>query len=335
MSHHSEEYTDKTTQYGQCVNDDTEQVATEHVPATYEKDGEPWGRFKEGMKKMVGKKTRGIGPKHSRAKPSGITGKTHAEETAKDMANLVDAQYVGVNVPAPQIVHTKEGAMRRVEHTSKPLDSHMDFTEHHTVPPVTEFSGQHTDRTHTEGESLQDKLLARKPIHNDLELVNAKAELKHIDGPSAGLTEGLKAAFIQDRSERGKGVPGKGFPMEGRENVDETFSGLRHVQLHEGLSESIKAAYLEDQRERAEMGNEKFERQRQDRSHEGEVKGMGQKILEGIQSVAHTATQGFHTATEMIMGSKSETHEGTHKQHAESGAHDFRKKETRAEETAH
>jgi len=354
---HSEESTQQYTQH-RITNRTTkyagesgehgmmpEQVATEHVPATYEKDADPLVRLKEGMKKIVGRKTRGIGPKHSRAKPSAITGKKHAEETAKDMANLVDALHVGVNVPGPQLVHTKDGALRRVEqHSNSPLDTYeKDSRNVHD----TEMAPQHrrtgaTDLDHdrqqiidtrpTEQLSLEEKLLARKPLHSDLDLVNAKAELKHIGAPSAGLTEGMKAAFLQDRSMRGKGTPGKGIPMEGRETVDETFSGLRHVKLNDGLSEAIKAAYLEDQRERVEMGKEKFERERQDRSHEGavEVKGMGTKILEGIQTVAltaaHTATQGFHTATEMIMGSKAETHE--------SGAHE---KETgvKAQETTH
>jgi len=72
-----------------------DQVTHQNPPSTYEKEG-GLVRLKEGMKKLVGKGTRGIGPKHSRAKPAGITGKQHAEETAKDMFNLHDAMHVGL-----------------------------------------------------------------------------------------------------------------------------------------------------------------------------------------------------------------------------------------------
>jgi len=84
----------------------------------------------------------------------------------------------------------------------------------------------------------------------------------------------------------------------------------------EGITAGVKAAYLEDQRERAELGDEKFEQGRQNRAKEGDEKliaqkGIGQKIMEGLQSVAQTATQGIQTgiqtASHMITGSKAET----------------------------
>jgi len=246
--------TNMTSKFGEHTTEMPEQVAQ---PATYKKHARPLVRLKEAVKKMIGKGARGIGLKHSRAKPS-ATGD------------------VGLNLE-PKVVHSGPEVYRILA----------------------------LDRRRASGSGTQDRAESPDRVLQRKDDLESQDELKQMDVP-ASLGEGAKAAYLHDRRE----IINK-EQIQMSSDLENQRSVLGHdnptfKDPAEGLTASVKAAFIEDQRERALLGNEKFEKGRQDRSREGAEKSMGQKILEGLQDVAHsatqTATQSLQTATKMIIG---------------------------------
>jgi len=305
--------------HGEPQSEYPDQVAQNIVPSTYEKDTNPLVRLKEGMKKIVGKGTRGVGPKHSRAKPNGITGKQHAEETAQDMFGLHDALHEGLDNNGHIVSKTSQdsrvipGAHMEANGSSAPEGL---IAESQT--------GTGTDQgTDSEG------LMNRNPIHD---LHNQQGKSKQMSAPSAGVGETTRTPSLEDRRERGKDIletrredqlASRSVPagqIQEQDDVerrrhDSKTSHLEGVkdgeQLRkdpaEGITPGVKAAFIEDQRERAILGNKKFEQGRLDRSKEGGEPSIGSKLLAGITTVAQSATQGIKSAATMVTGPKGDT----------------------------
>jgi len=278
----------------------------------------------------VGKGTRGVGPKHSRAKPNGITGKQHAEETAQDMFGLHDALHEGLDNNGHIVSKTSQdsrvipGAHREANGSSAPERLITESQTGTRTGAGTDFQG-----THSEG------LMNRNPIHDGLH--TQQDELKQISAPSAGLSETTRTPSLEDRRGRGKdiletrrdedqltsrSVPAsqiqKQDDVERRRHDSKTshLEGRREEdgeQLRkdpaEGITPGVKAAFIEDQRERAILGNKKFEQGRLDRSKEGGEPSIGSKLLAGITTVAQSATQGIKSAATMVTGPKVDTTE--------------------------
>jgi len=325
-----------------------DQVPQPTAPATYEKDSGPLVRIKEGVKKLVGKGTRGIGPKHSRAKPHGITGKQHAEETAKDMCGLHDAMHVGLE-------HERTDQHREIPIEHRGTDA-SDPKKLAAINREQEMTGTETGtgigtENRTDEGSLnhiQNKMADRDLAQPSDQLLQSEA--KHVSAPTTGLSEAEGTRLegrrdldtIEPRRDdqlashhgapAGTGIASISTGMTDTTGTTDIGEHQRHDGLlgdtkashldmrreemrkdpAEGLTQGVKAAFIEDQRERALLGDEKFEKGRMDRSKEGET-GIGQKLLAGIQTMAVSATQGIKTAATKITGHGTETTEtGTH-----------------------
>jgi hypothetical protein len=273
-----------------------EQINENYAPGTYEKDGGKLTALSRGLKKIVGAESTGLGPKHRSVKPHGMTGQEHEEAAAQDIYGLHDALHEG----------TENG--RAGSETSQTV-----HTDTHSVPHTgTEGIVASTKSTgsETQAEKLMDKIHEKKPIYDDRDLQHSRDELKHVDAPDAHLSEGAKTAYLEAKKDKHKDTDtssvsaSSGTIASDSHRLESGTTGSQQTKdPAEGVTEGVKAAFIADQRERAALGDEKFEQGRENRAKEGDVqKGIGQKILEGIQSVAQTATQ-------MITGPKVETQE--------------------------